>query len=748
MIKFVVFDFDGVFSNGKFYFDNNDNIKKCYHGKDSYALKIIKNHDIKCGIITNDKIISLKHAPHIFDRLDNVSLGSDKPKLEILDTWLDEYGFTYKDVAYIGDDLPDIPVLKKVGFSACPRDAVEEVIKVSHYVCKKDGGEGAVREFVDLIIKKNIIDVKNNICFCIPARFNSSRLDKKLLLPLGNKTCIQRSVSSLYSSKYYNNNIFVFTDSEEIKFNLKDYKCSVILTESSFHNGTDRISKNLDKIDNKYNIIVNVQGDEPFISHKNVDYCIDKHISNNESNIFYTTLHETDNTNEYLESSASLKVIIDKDNNVIYYSRNIIPSNKKQLINANIKYNTFTGIYVYDKTKIIEYGNLNNTFLQNEEDCEQLKLIENGYKIKSYETIDYNEISLNTKNDYEYLSEKYCNNVKSLVLDCTLRDGGYINNWKFSKTFILDYIELMNNTKVDFVEIGFINKTVSYKGDVVGKSRNIDIEYLNLFRNTNFKIAVMADYKDINITLLENKANLEIIDLVRVAFHKQDLDNAIKTCIMIKHLGYNVSINAMAITNYNDKELDHLFKLVNEHNFDILYIADSYGSLNNNEIKKCINKFNNMLLNTHVGIHLHNNMNNAFSNFLSSQEVLTKKDLYVDTTLFGMGRGAGNLQTELVLNYKNLDREMLIKMILFIDKYLFKLFNNNINTNWGYDLDYFLSGLFKIHPNYINKFRQINLSLSHKIMLIQKILNDKKQATFSLEYINNIINELNNDLLD
>ena len=110
-----------------------------------------------------------------------------------------------------------------------------------------------------------------------------------------------------------------------------------------------------------------------------------------------------------------------------------------------------------------------------------------------------------------------------------------------------------------------------------------------------------------------------------------------------------------------------------------------------------------MLLNTHVGIHLHNNMNNAFSNFLSSQEVLTKKDLYVDTTLFGMGRGAGNLQTELVLNYKNLDREMLIKMILFIDKYLFKLFNNNINTNWGYDLDYFLSGLFKIHPNYILK---------------------------------------------
>ena len=70
MIKLVIFDFDGVFTDGKFYFDNNDNIKKCYNGKDAYSLKIIKKYDIKCGVITNDKVISIKHAPHIFDRLE------------------------------------------------------------------------------------------------------------------------------------------------------------------------------------------------------------------------------------------------------------------------------------------------------------------------------------------------------------------------------------------------------------------------------------------------------------------------------------------------------------------------------------------------------------------------------------------------------------------------------------------------------------------------------------------------------
>lgn len=748
MIKFVVFDFDGVFTDGKFYFDNENNVKKCYNGKDAYSLKILKQNNIKCGIITNDKIISIKHAPHIFDRLDKVSLGSDKPKLEILNSWLDEYGLSLNEVAYIGDDLPDREILQKVGFSACPNDAVEEVKQVSQYVCKNKGGEGAVREFVDLIIKKYINNNKINICFCIPARFNSSRLDKKLLLPLGNKTCIQRAVSSLYSSKYFDNNIYVFTDNEKIISNLKDFNCNVILTDTTFKNGTERISKNLDKIDNKYNIIVNIQGDEPFISYKNVDYCIDKHLENNGNNIFYTTLHETNNTTEYLNSSASLKLVIDNNNNVIYYSRNIIPSNKNQIVNPNIEYNTFTGIYVYNKTKIVEYGKLTNTFLQNEEDCEQLKLIENGFKIKSYKTIEYNEISLNTKDDYTYLSNKYCNNKKELILDCTLRDGGYINNWKFSKSFIMDFINLMNSVAIDFVEIGFVNKTNNYKGEVVGHCRNINTEYLNLFKNTNFKIAVMADYKDINMNILENANSIEIIDLVRIAFHKKDLVDAIDTCVKVKNLGYKVSVNAMAITRYNEEELNHLIMLVNDNNFDILYIADSYGSLNNNDIKKCISNFDNKLINTMIGIHLHNNMNNAFSNFISSQEVMTKKCLYVDTTLFGMGRGAGNLQTELVLNYKNINNEMIINTVLFIDKYLKQYFNNNNNTGWGYDLDYFLSGLFKVHPNYINKFREINISLSNKIMLIQKIIEDGKHSTFSKEYINCIINKYNNKLID
>ena len=155
MIKLVLFDFDGVFTNGKIYFNSNGEIEKCYNGKDSYALKILKNNNIKTGIITADSSISLKNAFHIFKRLDKFHEGSFN-KLDILDKWLEEENMNYENVAYIGDDIPDIPILKKIGFSACPSDAIDDVKKICKYICKNKGGNGCVREFVEKILRDKL----------------------------------------------------------------------------------------------------------------------------------------------------------------------------------------------------------------------------------------------------------------------------------------------------------------------------------------------------------------------------------------------------------------------------------------------------------------------------------------------------------------------------------------------------------------------------------------------------------------
>jgi len=744
MIKFVVFDFDGVFTDGKFYFNKNETSSKCYNGKDAFSLKLLKENNIPCGIITQDKIITIENAAHIFNRLDKYSIGEDRKKIEILNEWLSELNLTYSDVAYIGDDLPDIDILERVGFSACPNDSIEKVKSICKYICNKNGGEGAVREFVEKVLEENNQNSNNNVCFCIPARYNSTRLNKKLLLPLGKNTCIQKTILQVIKSKYFNNNIFVFTDSEDIKKNLEKYDCNIIMTEGEYKNGNDRLSKNLNKIDPKYNIIVNVQADEPFISPVNIDFCIDKHIENIKEECFYTTLHETENSDEYLESTSSLKVVLNNNNDVLYYSRNLIPANKSGTVNNNIKYNTFTGIYVYNRSSILQYNLMDNTFLQNEEDCEQLKVLENGFKIKSYQTKEYNEVSLNTNLDYEYLLNKYYKTFKrSYVLDCTLRDGGYINNWRFDTNFIEKYIEIMNKSTVDIVEIGFLNKSNNYKGVPTGIMRTIDEEYLKLYENSRFKICALADYADINMDLFKKGIK---IDLIRIAFHKKDMINALKTCKEIQDLGYNISINAMAVTNYTDEELNILIDLVNENQFFLLYIADSYGSLNQKDLERYLNLFNKKLTKTSVGIHLHNNMNNAFSNYEYASKLIFEKDIYIDTTLFGMGRGAGNLQTELVLHHRQENIKVLMDIFEFINIYIKEYYNFNKN-NWGYDLDFLISGIFKIHPNYIDKFREINISFNNLVFLINIILEDKKENYYDNEYINNLIKRNNNRLL-
>lgn len=247
-----------------------------------------------------------------------------------------------------------------------------------------------------------------DICFCIPARFSSTRLDKKLLIKINNESIIMKTINQVKKSKYYKNNIFVFTDSDIIKNEIKD-NTNVIITSNNYRNGCERISSNLHHISDKYKIIVNIQADEPFISPTNIDHCIDKHVEIQETDIFYTTLHEENNSKEYLYSTASLKVITNKNNNVLYYSRTIIPWNKNNKVIESYIYKTFTGIYVFNRNMLELYNNMNDTPLQIMEDCEQLKILEHGYNIKSFPTIEFNEISLNTEEDLYYLNYKYNN---------------------------------------------------------------------------------------------------------------------------------------------------------------------------------------------------------------------------------------------------------------------------------------------------------------------------------------------------
>lgn len=152
-IKFICFDFDGTFTDCQFYVSSNGFHMKAYNGKDSYGIKMLKDRGIKTALLTAhnsecfDHILEFNH----FNKLDFFNKGSQN-KIEILDGWRRELGLQWSEMAYIGDDLGDLECIKKVGFGACPSDAVPEVIRASTFKSQYGGGHGAVREFVNHLI--------------------------------------------------------------------------------------------------------------------------------------------------------------------------------------------------------------------------------------------------------------------------------------------------------------------------------------------------------------------------------------------------------------------------------------------------------------------------------------------------------------------------------------------------------------------------------------------------------------------
>jgi len=194
-IKLVVFDFDGVFTDGKCFFDSNNNILKFYNIKDGMGLSILKNKNIKTGLISSyntKKNISIaeKENNEIISHLnfDYKFIGKGS-KILILNEWMKELNLSYDSVAYIGDDINDIEILKKVKFSACPNDALNECKEIVKYICKNNGGDGCVREFIEEILNnlekdKNMLlkqEIKIEINYQID-NFNFEDIDEIIIL--------------------------------------------------------------------------------------------------------------------------------------------------------------------------------------------------------------------------------------------------------------------------------------------------------------------------------------------------------------------------------------------------------------------------------------------------------------------------------------------------------------------------------------------------------------------------------------
>lgn len=245
----------------------------------------------------------------------------------------------------------------------------------------------------------------------IPARLNSTRLPNKVLLDLNGKSVLQRVYEQCQKAQNIDE-VYIATDSQKVKKVCQKFTQNIIITDEKHQSGTDRIAEAIEKIN--CDIVINVQGDEPFIEPSLIEDIV-KSFKNSDI-VMTSAMHKISEVSE-LKNPNVVKVTIDNNNNALYFSRSIIPHHRDEwdaLLNHHInipsplKFYRHLGIYGYKKDFLIKYSQMQQSYLERLEKLEQLRVLENGYKIKMIET-NYNSIGIDTQEDYDKALEKYSN---------------------------------------------------------------------------------------------------------------------------------------------------------------------------------------------------------------------------------------------------------------------------------------------------------------------------------------------------
>jgi 4-hydroxy 2-oxovalerate aldolase len=303
--------------------------------------------------------------------------------------------------------------------------------------------------------------------------------------------------------------------------------------------------------------------------------------------------------------------------------------------------------------------------------------------------------------------------IKNLnIIDCTLRDGGYYNNWDFSNILVNDYLKSMALSGIRYVELGFrsLNKK-GFKGPTWYTTDNY-INNLNVPKK--LKLGVMINMSEFlysgrqlkkKADLLFKKKNKSKISFVRIAAHYKEFTLALEMCHLLQLKGYFVCINLMQISEQSNENINLLLKKLNKIKPDVLYFADSLGSLKSSDINKIVK---NLRLNWDgpIGIHAHDNLEEALSNTITA---IKTGVTWLDSTITGMGRGPGNAKTEyLILEVeKHLKQKINILPITNLIKKHFADLKKYYN--WGTNTFYYLAGKYGIHPTYIQEMLSIKL---------------------------------------
>lgn len=329
-----------------------------------------------------------------------------------------------------------------------------------------------------------------------------------------------------------------------------------------------------------------------------------------------------------------------------------------------------------------------------------------------------------------------CKMGKLKLLDCTLRDGGYVNDWEFEHNNIVSIFERLVEADIDIVEVGFLDERREYEPNrsIMPDTNAVQKIYGNLDRK-NSMIVGMIDYGTCGLEHVQDCRD-SYLDGIRVIFKKHLRHEAMQFCQGLKDKGYKVFAQLVSVTSYSDEEMLDLISLANKVKPYAVSMVDTYGLMHQDNLTHYFELLNaNLDEQIGLGYHGHNNFQMGYANCITMLAKKTDRTILVDGTLYGMGKSAGNAPVELIamhMNHTYGKKYDINQMLEAIDANITQFYKS---ATWGYNMFYYIAASNDCHPNYV-KYLMDKRTLSIKsVNEILKELQGEKKLLYDQNYI-------------
>ncbi len=293
------------------------------------------------------------------------------------------------------------------------------------------------------------------------------------------------------------------------------------------------------------------------------------------------------------------------------------------------------------------------------------------------------------------------------VLDCTIRDGGLINNHQFTDTVVRAVYDACIVAGIDYMEIGYKNSAKTFPKDSFGDWRHCDEQDMRRVvddhdgEKVGLKLSAMADASKSDWQTKIGPCEDSVLDMIRVAFYAHQVSEAVEMLHHCHENGYETMANLMAVSNIKETEIDTVLEQIAPSPAGTMVIVDSFGHLYREQISRLYDRYSKAMADTgkEIGIHAHNNQQLAFANTI---EAIILGSNRVDATMAGLGRGAGNCPMELLLGFLRNPKFKLRPILKLLQEHIEGL---RETVEWGPLIPYNVTGQMNLHPRAAMEFR-------------------------------------------